>query len=112
MLRLYSIGQLAVLADLLAGDSSDGSMDGRTIVNSILGAYGLPKLKASPGYRWVPCRPGAAYPACPSDLPCGLTCCSPCSKLQTLLLIAATSMTWICLSHSSIPRPGCAAKTP
>ncbi|KAL4430605.1 hypothetical protein ABPG77_005845 [Micractinium sp. CCAP 211/92] len=52
MLRLYSIGQLAVLADLLAGDSSDGSMDGRTIVNSILGAYGLPKLKASPGYRY------------------------------------------------------------
>lgn len=50
-LRLYSFGQLAVLADLLAGDSSDGSTDGRTIVNSILGAYGLPTLKASPGYK-------------------------------------------------------------
>ncbi|KAL4436868.1 hypothetical protein ABPG75_004007 [Micractinium tetrahymenae] len=52
VLRLYSFGQLAVLADLLAGDSSDGSTDGRTIVNSILGAYGLPTLRASPGYRY------------------------------------------------------------
>lgn len=63
-LRLYSFGQVAVLAELLAGDSSDGSMDGRTIVNSILGAYGLPKLKASPGYRWVLAPAQRCRPTC------------------------------------------------
>ncbi|KAL0018424.1 hypothetical protein WJX77_002671 [Trebouxia sp. C0004] len=37
---------LAVLADTALNQS-----DGRTIVNSLLGAYGLPQLKGTPGFR-------------------------------------------------------------
>lgn len=42
---LLSSVQLAVLGAM------PGSEDGRTILNSVLGAYGLPQLKATPGFR-------------------------------------------------------------
>jgi PsbP len=43
---IYNSVQYAVLGDLLTE-----STDGRTIVNALLGAYGLPQLSHTPGFR-------------------------------------------------------------
>ncbi|PSC74590.1 psbP chloroplastic isoform X1 [Micractinium conductrix] len=48
LLRSVALPQLLLLAEVFVGD---GGTDGRTIVNSILGAYGLPQFKAKKGFR-------------------------------------------------------------
>lgn len=49
---LHSFASWAVLGNILAPEfwQSEGT-DGRTIVNSVLGAYGLPQMRAAKGYK-------------------------------------------------------------